>query len=56
MMKIRRSLILLRAGAIMARWKVNLIVLWIGQFLVMSGMTMIIQPIMADYLTDLAVR
>lgn len=36
----------------MVRWKVNLIVLWIGQFLVLAGMTMII-PFMPLYLQEM---
>jgi DHA1 family multidrug resistance protein-like MFS transporter len=39
----------------MARWKINLIVLWIGQFLVMSGMTMII-PFLPFYLQELGIH
>jgi DHA1 family multidrug resistance protein-like MFS transporter len=39
----------------MARWKINLIVLWIGQFLVMSGMTMII-PFLPFYLQELGLQ
>jgi DHA1 family multidrug resistance protein-like MFS transporter len=35
----------------MERWKINLIVLWLGQFLVMSGMTMII-PFLSLYLQE----
>ena len=39
----------------MERWKINLAVLWFGQFLVMSGMTMII-PFLSLYLqTELGV-
>ncbi|MCD1259026.1 MFS transporter [Paenibacillus athensensis] len=36
----------------MVRWKVNLTVLWLGQFLVMGGMTMII-PFLPLYLQEL---
>jgi MFS family permease len=39
----------------MARWKINLIVLWIGQFLVMGGMTMII-PFLPFYLQELGLH
>ncbi|QGQ97467.1 MFS transporter [Paenibacillus psychroresistens] len=39
----------------MARWKINLIVLWIGQFLVMGGMTMII-PFLPFYLQELGLK
>lgn len=35
--------------SILERWKMNLLVLWFGQFLVMSGMTMII-PFLSLYL------
>jgi DHA1 family multidrug resistance protein-like MFS transporter len=35
----------------MERWKINLAVLWFGQFLVMSGMTMII-PFLSLYLQE----
>ncbi|CAM3513043.1 MFS transporter [Marinicrinis lubricantis] len=38
----------------MNRWKINLIVLWFGQFLVMSGMTMII-PFLPLYIQELGV-
>lgn len=37
------------------RWKINLIVLWIGQFLVMGGMTMII-PFLPLYLQELGLK
>ncbi|WP_028547898.1 MFS transporter [Paenibacillus sp. UNC451MF] len=36
----------------MARWQINLIVLWIGQFLVMSGMTMI-TPFLPLYIQEM---
>jgi DHA1 family multidrug resistance protein-like MFS transporter len=39
----------------MARWKINLIVLWIGQFLIMGGMTMII-PFLPFYLQELGIQ
>ncbi|MDB5052344.1 MAG: multidrug transporter [Bacilli bacterium] len=39
----------------MERWKINLIVLWLGQFLVMSGMTMII-PFLPFYLQELGIH
>jgi DHA1 family multidrug resistance protein-like MFS transporter len=39
----------------MPRWKINLIVLWTGQFLVMSGMTMII-PFLPFYLQELGLQ
>jgi MFS transporter, DHA1 family, multidrug resistance protein len=39
----------------MARWQINLIVLWIGQFLVMGGMTMII-PFLPFYLQELGLK
>ncbi len=35
----------------MEQWKVNLIVLWFGQFLVMAGMTMIV-PFLSLYLQN----
>ncbi|MEB3100268.1 MFS transporter [Ferviditalea candida] len=38
----------------MQKWKINLIVLWFGQFMVMSGMTMIV-PFMSLYLQELGV-
>ncbi len=38
----------------MERWKVNLIILWIGQFLVMAGMTMIV-PFLPYYIQELGV-
>jgi DHA1 family multidrug resistance protein-like MFS transporter len=40
-----------RRHSAMERWKINLIVLWLGQFLVMSGMTMII-PFISLYLQE----
>lgn len=39
----------------MERWKINLIVLWLGQFLVMSGMTMII-PFLPLYIQDMGIH
>ncbi|ANE49085.1 multidrug transporter [Paenibacillus swuensis] len=39
----------------MERWKINLAVLWIGQFLVMGGMTMII-PFLPLYLQELGLK
>jgi DHA1 family multidrug resistance protein-like MFS transporter len=39
----------------MARWKINLIVLWFGQFFVMAGMTMII-PFLSLYLQELGMK
>src|SRR6476660_7826592 len=39
----------------MVRWKVNLMVLWLGQFLVMGGMTMIM-PFMPLYLQELGMK
>lgn len=36
----------------MERWKINLLVLWIGQFFVMAGMTMIV-PFLPFYLQEL---
>jgi DHA1 family multidrug resistance protein-like MFS transporter len=39
----------------MARWKVNLMVLWLGQFLITSGMTMIM-PFMPLYLKELGMK
>ncbi|MBP1154730.1 MULTISPECIES: MFS transporter [unclassified Paenibacillus] len=39
----------------MERWKVNLIVLWLGQFLVMSGMTMII-PFLPLYIQEMGIH
>ncbi|UJF31633.1 MFS transporter [Paenibacillus hexagrammi] len=36
----------------MVRWQINLVVLWLGQFLVMGGMTMIV-PFLPLYLQDL---
>jgi DHA1 family multidrug resistance protein-like MFS transporter len=39
----------------MVRWKVNLMVLWLGQFLVMGGMTMIM-PFMPLYLQELGLK
>ncbi|MEK8126382.1 MFS transporter [Paenibacillus filicis] len=39
----------------MARWKINLIVLWTGQFLVMAGMTMIV-PFLPLYLQELGMH
>jgi MFS family permease len=41
-----------KRGTAVERWKINLAVLWIGQFLVMSGMTMIM-PFLPLYLQDL---
>ncbi|PZE20990.1 MFS transporter [Paenibacillus xerothermodurans] len=38
----------------MVRWRINLTVLWIGQFLVMSGMTMI-TPFLPLYIQDMGV-
>lgn len=38
----------------MARWKINLIVLWIGQFLVLAGMTMI-TPFLPFYIKTLGI-
>ncbi|MDF2724350.1 MAG: multidrug transporter [Paenibacillus sp.] len=38
----------------MANWKLNLIVLWFGNFLVMAGMTMII-PFLPLYIQDLGI-
>lgn len=39
----------------MERWKINLIVLWLGQFLVMSGMTMII-PFLPLYIQEMGIH
>jgi len=39
----------------LVNWKVNLFVLWIGQFLVMAGMTMIV-PFLPYYLQELGIR
>ncbi len=39
----------------MVNWRTNLIVLWFGQFLVMSGMTMII-PFLPLYIQELGIR
>ncbi|WP_159881366.1 MFS transporter [Paenibacillus puerhi] len=39
----------------MERWKINLAVLWAGQFLVMAGMTMIV-PFLPLYLQDLGMH
>lgn len=39
----------------MERWKLNLVVLWFGQFMVMGGMTMII-PFLPFYLQDLGLQ
>lgn len=39
----------------MARWQVNLLVLWLGQFLVMGGMTMIV-PFLPLYLQELGMK
>ncbi|GIP38067.1 multidrug resistance protein [Paenibacillus sp. J31TS4] len=39
----------------MARWQINLTVLWFGQFFVMAGMTMII-PFLPLYLQDLGIH
>jgi MFS transporter, DHA1 family, multidrug resistance protein len=39
----------------MVRWQVNLIVLWLGQFLVMGGMTMIV-PFLPLYLQELGMK
>jgi DHA1 family multidrug resistance protein-like MFS transporter len=39
----------------MVRWKVNLMVLWFGQFLIMGGMTMIM-PFMPLYLQELGMK
>jgi DHA1 family multidrug resistance protein-like MFS transporter len=39
----------------MPRWKVNLMVLWLGQFLVMGGMTMIV-PFLPLYLQELGMK
>lgn len=39
----------------MARWQINLLVLWLGQFLVMGGMTMII-PFLPLYLQELGMK
>lgn len=38
----------------MARWQINLIVLWLGQFLVMGGMTMII-PFLPLYIQEMGI-
>ncbi len=38
----------------MANWKLNLIVLWFGQFLVMAGMTMVI-PFLPLYIQELGI-
>lgn len=38
----------------MERWKINLIVLWIGQFITMGGMTMII-PFLPYYIQEMGV-
>ncbi|MGG1600435.1 MFS transporter [Paenibacillus naphthalenovorans] len=39
----------------MERWKINLIVLWLGQFMVMSGMTMII-PFLPLYIQEMGIH
>jgi MFS transporter, DHA1 family, multidrug resistance protein len=39
----------------MVQWKVNLVVLWMGQFLIMGGMTMIM-PFMPLYLQELGMK
>ncbi|SDI60356.1 MFS transporter [Paenibacillus naphthalenovorans] len=39
----------------MERWKINLIVLWFGQFMVMSGMTMII-PFLPLYIQEMGIH
>ncbi|MDF2964030.1 MAG: multidrug transporter [Paenibacillus sp.] len=39
----------------MANWKINLSVLWVGQFLVMAGMTMIV-PFLPLYLQELGLH
>lgn len=39
----------------MARWKINLAVLWLGQFLVMGGMTMII-PFLPLYIQEMGLH
>ncbi|MFE5319057.1 MFS transporter [Paenibacillus sp. NPDC056579] len=39
----------------MARWKINLTVLWLGQFLVMSGMTMI-TPFLPLYIQEMGLQ
>ncbi len=39
----------------MIRWKLNLVVLWLGLFLVMSGMTMII-PFLPYYIQELGIH
>ncbi|MNI10968.1 Tetracycline resistance protein, class B [compost metagenome] len=39
----------------MVRWQVNLLVLWLGQFLVMAGMTMIV-PFMPLYLQEMGMK
>ncbi|MEW9698480.1 MFS transporter [Paenibacillus sp. SI8] len=39
----------------MVRWQINLIVLWLGQFLVMGGMTMIV-PFLPLYLQELGMK
>ncbi|NEN82919.1 MFS transporter [Paenibacillus elgii] len=39
----------------MAKWQVNLMVLWVGQFLVMAGMTMIV-PFLPLYLQELGLH
>lgn len=39
----------------MVKWKVNLVVLWVGQFLVMAGMTMIV-PFLPLYLQELGLH
>lgn len=38
----------------MANWKINLVVLWIGSFLVMSGMTMIV-PFLPLYIQEMGI-
>jgi DHA1 family multidrug resistance protein-like MFS transporter len=51
---ISKKSIKLRRGDLMARWQVNLIVLWFGQFLVLGGMTMIM-PFLPLYLQEMGI-
>jgi hypothetical protein len=47
--------ILLKEMIALERWKLNLAVLWLGQFLVLAGMTMI-TPFLPYYLQELGVH
>ncbi len=44
-----------KRGPTMERWKINLIVLWFGQFLAMSGMSMVM-PFLPYYIQELGVK